>query len=232
MDYARIALEARLPDGITIRFRPFAGGDAEMIKDVLMSGHYDLLGLNAGDVVFDVGAHIGSFSLKASRLVGREGLVVALEPEIENYRMLEENIRINGLENVVPLLMALSDISGRSRLYLAAGTLAHSLSLPKSNSWQEVEVNTMDGLIEELSLKPDAVKVDAEGAALNILARAEKMSCRKIAVAAYHFPMEEVQVGIRLRELGFSTEIVQVQASVYRSPFQPFVPIVFGKRDH
>jgi FkbM family methyltransferase len=183
-------------------------------------------------VVFDIGAHIGSFSLKASRLVGREGLVVALEPEIENYRMLEENIRINGLENVVPLLMALSDIPGRSRLYLAAGTVAHSLSLPKSNSWQEVEVNTMDGLIEELSLKPDAVKVDAEGAALNILARAEKMSCRKIAVAAYHFPMEEVQVGIRLRELGFSTEIVQVQASVYRSPFQPFVPIVFGKRDH
>jgi hypothetical protein len=36
---------------------------------------------------------------------------------------------------------------------------------------------------------------------------------------------------MRLRELGLSTEIKQVHASIYRSLFQPFVPIVFGSRD-
>jgi len=134
MEIARIAVEARLPDGNVIRFRPFAGGDAEMVKDVYFHKHYHPLDLKAGDVVLDVGAHIGSFSIKASRLVGREELVVAVEPEIENYRMLAENIRINGLGNVVPLLMALSDIPGQAKLYLAAGTVAHSLSFPKSSS--------------------------------------------------------------------------------------------------
>jgi hypothetical protein len=44
--------------------------------------------------------------------------------------------------------------------------------------------------------------------------------------------MEEFQISMRLRDLGLlSTEIEQVQASIYRSPFQPFVPIVFGSRD-
>jgi FkbM family methyltransferase len=214
MDLSRTTLDARLPDGNMIHFRPFAEGDAEMIKDVYLHKHYDFLDSKAGEVVFDVGAHIGSFALKAARLVGEEGLVVALEPELENYKILEENIKLNGLENIVPLSTALSDFRGRGRLFLAAGTVAHSLIFPKSNEWQEVEVNTMDGLIEKLNLEPDAVKIDAEGAALNILARAENMSCRKIVVAAYHFPMEEVQVSMLLRKLGFKTEIKQVRASI------------------
>lgn len=82
----------------------------------------------------------------------------------------------------------------------------------------------MNGLIEELNLEPDLIKIDAEGAALNILSKAENMTCRKIVVAAYHFPMEEVQVSMRLKELGFRTEIKKMQGSIYRSPFNPFVP--------
>jgi FkbM family methyltransferase len=182
-------------------------------------------------VVFDVGAHIGSFSLKAARMVGEDGLVIAMEPELENYRLLEKNVKLNGLDNIVPLPIALSDFQGPAKLSLAAGTVAHSLVFPKSNDWQEVKVNTMDGLIEELGFQPDAIKVDAEGAASNILARAEKMSCQMIVVAAYHFPMEGVQVSMRPLDLGFKTEIKQVQASIYRSPLQPFVPLLLGWRD-
>jgi FkbM family methyltransferase len=150
--------------------------------------------------------------LKAARLVGEDGLVIALEPELENYKLLQENVKLNSLENIVPLPMALSDFQGPGKLSLAAGTIAHSLIFPRSNDWQEVEVNTMDGLIEELGFQPYAMKIDVEGAALNILARAEKMSCQRIVVAAYHFPMEEVQVSIKLRNLGFKTEIKQVRA--------------------
>ncbi len=89
----------------------------------------------------------------------------------------------------------------------------------------------MDGLIEELGFQPDAVKIDVEGAAMNILAWAEKLSCRRIVVDAYHFPMEEVQVSMKLRDLGFKTEIKQVRASIYRSPLQPFVPVILGWKD-
>jgi len=160
-----------------------------MIKEIYLHRHYDFLDLKSGDVVFDVGAHIGSFALKAAQLVGEDGLVVALESGLENYRLLEKNVNLNGLDNIVPLPLALSDFQGPGKLSLAVGTIAHSLIFPKSNDWQEVEVNTMDDLIEEQGFQPGAVKIDAEGAASNILARAEKMSCQRIIVAAYHFPM-------------------------------------------
>jgi FkbM family methyltransferase len=202
-----------------------------MIKDVYLRGHYDFLDLKSGNVVFDVGAHIGSFSLKAARLVGEDGLVIALEPELENYGLLEENVKLNGLDNIVPLAVALSDFQGPGKLSLAAGTIAHYLIFPKSNDWQEVEINTMDGLIEELGFQTDAIKVDTEGAASNILAWAENMNCQRIVVAAYHFPMEDVQVGMRPLDLGFKTEIKQGRSSIYRSPLQPFVPLLLGWRD-
>jgi hypothetical protein len=57
------------------------------------------------------------------------------------------------------------------------------------------------------------------------------MNCQRIAVAAYHFPMEEVQISVKLRDLGFKTEIKQIQANIYRNPLQPFVPPLLGWRD-
>lgn len=227
MDLDRIVLDAELPDGTQIRFRPFSEGDADMIRDVYQHRHYDLLEIRPGDVVFDVGAHIGSFALRAAGMVGKDGLVVAVEPEPSNYEILRMNAERMG--NIVPLRMALSDFKGTGRLFLAEGTVAHSLIFRRSASWDEVQVNTMDGLIEELGIMPDVVKIDAEGAALKILSCAESMRCRKIAIAAYHFPAEDLQVASRLRSMGFAPRIFQVRASIYRSPFAPSVPVVMGE---
>lgn len=228
MDLDRLVLGAELPDGTLIRFRPFSEGDADMIRDVYQHRHYDLLDIRPGELVFDVGAHIGSFALKAARMVGEDGLVVAVEPELSNYELLKMNAE--KMDNIIPLRMALSDFKGTGRLFLAVGTVAHSLIFRRSASGDDVHVNTMDGLIEELGIVPDVVKIDAEGAALKILSCAESMRCRKIAVAAYHFPAEDLQVAGRLRSIGFTPKIIHVRASVYRNPFAPSVPIVIGER--
>ncbi|ABK14409.1 FkbM family methyltransferase [Methanothrix thermoacetophila] len=227
MDLDRLVLGAELPDGVLIRFRPFSEGDADMIRDVYQHRHYDLLDIRPGEVVFDVGAHIGSFALRAAGMVGEDGLVVAVEPERSNYELLRMNSE--GMDSIIPLRMALSDFRGTGRLFLAEGTVAHSLVFRRSTSWDEVPVNTMNGLIEELGIGPDVVKIDAEGAALKILSCADRMRCRKIAIAAYHFPAEDLQVAGRLRSMGFMPNIIHVRASVYRSPFAPSVPIVMGE---
>jgi len=49
-----------------------------------------------GCVFIDVGAHVGRYALLASRLVGAEGLVVAVEPVPENYAVLLDNIMRSG----------------------------------------------------------------------------------------------------------------------------------------
>lgn len=53
-----------------------------------------------GDVVVDAGAHVGLYTLWASRAVGRSGRIVAFEPDPDNRRLLERTLAVNRVENV------------------------------------------------------------------------------------------------------------------------------------
>ena len=44
--------------------------------------------VHPGDIVYDVGAHIGSLALGASRLVGANGKVIAFDADPENVERL------------------------------------------------------------------------------------------------------------------------------------------------
>jgi FkbM family methyltransferase len=56
--------------------------------------------INAGDIVVDVGANIGYFTLLASNLTGRDGKVISFEVSPDTFDLLTENIRRNNCENV------------------------------------------------------------------------------------------------------------------------------------
>ncbi len=69
----------------------------------------DLLGIEEGDVVADIGAGVGFFSLRAAERVGRTGKVLAVDvqPEmIDGLKMMMERF---GHENIVPILGDLDD---------------------------------------------------------------------------------------------------------------------------
>src|SRR5207247_9671457 len=59
--------------------------------------------LRKNDIVLDLGAGIGDFSVLASKKIGPLGKVIAVEPNPEDYRLLEKNIKINNCLNVIPL---------------------------------------------------------------------------------------------------------------------------------
>ncbi|MHA1664402.1 MAG: FkbM family methyltransferase [Candidatus Njordarchaeales archaeon] len=67
---------------------------------------WEHLKLNKGDVFVDVGAHIGKYTVPVAKIVGENGLVIAVEPHPENYRTLVKNIRLNDLKNVLALNIA------------------------------------------------------------------------------------------------------------------------------
>ena len=52
--------------------------------------------ISPGDVVFDIGANIGLFSLIGSQAVGRNGAVYAFEPAPETYDAMVANLKKNG----------------------------------------------------------------------------------------------------------------------------------------
>ena len=59
-----------------------------------------------GDIVVDIGAHIGYYTLIFARLVGPKGKVFAFEPEPNNFNLLIKNIKINGYKNIIPVQKA------------------------------------------------------------------------------------------------------------------------------
>ena len=56
-----------------------------------------------GDIVVDIGAHIGLYTIISSKRVGFNGKVVAIEAHPENFEILSRNIQVNKLTNVIAL---------------------------------------------------------------------------------------------------------------------------------
>ena len=131
--------------------------------------------LRPGMTFFDVGSHFGYFSLLASALVGETGRVHAFDPTPSTYQMLLKNTA--GIANITTNNVAAS--SKEEDLTFNDFGLAHSafnsLGAAKMNvgglraNVIKVKAVTIDGYCRELGVWPDVMKVDAEGAELDIL---------------------------------------------------------------
>lgn len=130
--------------------------------------------LNSGDAFFDVGANVGFFSILAGRIVGSTGAVYAFEPVPQNAFRVENNARLNNLHNIEVMKIALSNHCGKSELLLArhsGGAVLKGAGIPPDYTESlEVEVYTMDAVLEKEQLRPpDLIKIDVEGAELDVL---------------------------------------------------------------
>jgi FkbM family methyltransferase len=100
----------------------FVDDPADMIKQVIVAGDkwerhsFDLLAEHVvpGSVVVEVGAHIGTHTVRIGQLAGPWGRVYAFEPQRKIYRELHHNLALNGLTNVVAMRMAIG--SGATRV--------------------------------------------------------------------------------------------------------------------
>ena len=72
-----------------------------------------------GWTVIDIGANIGYYTLLLSKLVGKNGKVIAFEPDKDSISMLKKNIKHNNCRNVQIVPMAVSDHSGSGTLYIS-----------------------------------------------------------------------------------------------------------------
>lgn len=138
------------------------------------------------DVVIDIGAYVGMFAVKSAVNMNGTGLVVAVEPSDETYQYLKNNCA--GLKNVRLVKKAIMAQSGKGKLYYSRAAAANSMVM-KYNTYQEVDTITLDEMMEELHLeKADFIKIDAEGAEMDVLKGGTKTLAKgtKLAIAAYH----------------------------------------------
>ncbi|MGH0029495.1 MAG: FkbM family methyltransferase [Myxococcota bacterium] len=134
--------------------------------------HWFVQSLRPGDVVVDVGANVGYYTLIASRLVGETGRVYAFEPDPESFALLTRNVRESGLDNVVLEQKGVSDRAGTLELYLSESNRGdHRIFQPEGESRRTIEVESvaLDDYFAGRHAEVDFVKIDTQGAELLIL---------------------------------------------------------------
>jgi FkbM family methyltransferase len=136
--------------------------------------------LKEGSVFVDVGAHIGYYSLEASKLVGPSGRVIAVEPNPPIVDKLRRNIKLNEFTNVKVYEAACTDKTARLRFFPSPEerSLWSSLSPKNSGGEDAIEVDGMplDSIAEIEKLpRMDLVKIDVEGAEMQVLRGMEKI---------------------------------------------------------
>src|SRR5919107_1194569 len=129
-----------------------------------------------GDIVVDIGANIGRYTLIASKRVGTNGKVVAIEAHPGNFEMLNRNIKLNRLTNVIPLNYAAYSKETKIKLYVpdeeSGYTIYHTLMERTGKKFVEVNANTLDYLLQLNEIRQEEVnwiKIDVEGAELEVL---------------------------------------------------------------
>lgn len=120
--------------------------------------------IKKGDTVLDIGGHIGYYTLISAKLVGESGKVYVFEPDPTNFSILKKNVELNGYKNVVLVNKAVSDKTGKCKLYLDEKDLGgHSINDIKDKMKSiEIESVKLDDFLK--NEKVDFIKMDIEGA--------------------------------------------------------------------
>lgn len=175
-------------DGRSVYFRKDKI-DFEIFKAVYLDNEYLLNGFSDQDVVIDVGAHIGSFSLKARSLGARK--IYSFEANKDNFKLLQKNA--GDVCKVENLAVWRSDVDvptlnfqhSHDELNSGGGTV-------DSNGVEVVNAKGLDAIISEILKENDYVeqiallKLDCEGSEFPILLTSKMIKHVRCIIGEYH----------------------------------------------
>jgi FkbM family methyltransferase len=144
--------------------------------------------IEPNDIFIDVGANIGMHTLAAAHAMHGQGKVIALEPYPPTVQLLEKTIWMNGYKNIVEIhSIAASDEQSERTLYLGATSGHHSLyPLDASSKTDSTPIKVSTTTIDQIMMnspKANLIKIDAEGAELEVLAGAAMLINRNDNIA-------------------------------------------------
>jgi FkbM family methyltransferase len=163
--------------GFHFKIRP-SSMDSEILDEVKMEYFSWLDQINCSfDLIVDIGAQIGGFSIMATEMLKEQGVVTSFEPEPKNVELLKSNVLLNELETKIKVYdCAVSDREGKSELFISTdNTGGNKLGVQESSSVSSVIVKTVDALkiIEPMLKSQNLLKIDVEGWEYPILKRLE-----------------------------------------------------------
>lgn len=170
------------------------------------------------DVFWDVGANVGYYSCGVAE-ISASVQVIAFEPNPVAVKVLERNLKLNGLSNVEIREMALADSTGTSTfgpVEVDNPTGVAGFATGSGDEYIDIRTATGDSLVEEGEVpSPDIVKIDVEGVEGQVLKGCESVlkECRAVFCeihGATEIEDERAQpIAQKLESYGFSVQLVQ-----------------------
>jgi len=204
---------------------PIKAGPLKGMKWIVVSGSNFIRGryeefkteavlkcVKPGDVVYDVGGHVGYYSILSSVLAGPRGKVFVFEPRPLNAIFLKRHVAINEIANLTLIEAAVSDRSGNAGFEDKTGSGTGHLSTEGS---LKVETIVLDELVNGGSYPdPDFLKMDIAGGEIDALNGARKTieRSRPVMVIATHGDTEHAFVLDYLQQYDYVYDVLNPEA--------------------
>ena len=158
-----------------------------------LKGYLKNYDVKKGNCIIDSGAYIGAITIYFARLVGENGKIIAFEPDEFNFNKLLDNIKINNLNNIVPVNNGLWNKNERVKFDSRkdGGSMVIKCKSDRiKGKVKSYEFVKLDDKLKKMNInKIDFIKMDVEGAEIEALegcARTLKNNNVNLAIASYH----------------------------------------------
>jgi FkbM family methyltransferase len=138
-----------------------------------------------GNIVIDVGSHVGRYTILGSKLVGGSGKVIAVEAHPGNFQLLKRNLQLNKSDNVISLnCAAYCQDTPQLRLFLAGEDRGNTIyntvmeSRYVTEKFVSVPALKLDSIVQYAGIQAHEInwiKIDVEGAEYEVLQGAQNI---------------------------------------------------------
>jgi FkbM family methyltransferase len=178
-----------------------SGSDERSAVDALQLERF-ARAIRTGDLIADVGAYRGTYTIIAAACTGPTGRVIAFEPTAANAEAIAANVRLNGFTNrVVIERSAVSDSAGTANFFAWGDATTNSLARKELGATPvQVPTVSLDGYFGDM-VGPQVVKIDIEGAELLALRGAERLLASDAYIICELHPYAWMELGYTADDL-------------------------------
>ncbi|MGB3779341.1 MAG: FkbM family methyltransferase, partial [Tunicatimonas sp.] len=198
--------------------------------------------LQDGDVVLDIGANIGWYSLLLERNSPPSVRIYAFEPDPLNYRLLTTNAQLNHAHKITGVPMALSDKAETKTLYLYPNKNRgrHSLIPLAKGDGETVQVTTttLNDFVNEYTVDPARVKfikMDVEGYEYHVLRGGSRLLETVPFVHTEFWPpyfrrgkVDQKGLVDLMRSYQYQPQIIDERGDLYEIPYETLITLEQG----
>ena len=195
--------------------------DLMQLTTIWVVKEYDVPGfeIKNNDTIIDVGGHIGLFTLFCKQYA-KNGKIFCYEPFFENFKILEDNIKMNDLDHVFSNNMAVSKTDGDIPIYISNDESGHSI-LQKNSSSIQVKSISLKKIFDDNNIQRcNLLKLDCEGSEYEIIESLPEHYFEKIdrVIIEYHFakkyPELYSKLVKKLESVSFSIKIKKMDENM------------------